>query len=150
MYIKIKEISLVILLSVVTAVLFNSISAKSVDYIFKHPVIKNKSIISLYEAKKIFDEKRALFIDARPEAQYKRDHIPSAINIPYNSNKKEELTSEISKDKNIIVYCFSKRCNQARRLSDALIKIGFKQVALFEEGIIAWQKAKYPVEKNKN
>jgi len=149
MNINIKEILLIILVSVVFAILFNTVSASGVEYIYKPSTVSNNSVLSLYETKKIFDDKRALFIDARPESQYKRDHISGAINVPYNSQKKETLVEGISKDKNIVVYCYSKRCNQARRLASALNKLGFNQVALFEDGIFEWQKAKYPTKGNR-
>ena len=146
MRISIKEIGLILLISIVSAVLFNSVSASGVDYIYTPPVITNNTVLSLYEAKKMYDAKEALFIDARPESQYKREHIQSAINVPYNSKDKKELVKSISKEDNIIVYCFSKRCSQARRLGAALKKLGFIHVAVFEDGIVEWKKAKYPLE----
>ena len=146
MKINIKEILFILSLSIGSAVMFQSVSANGVDYIYKPPAVLKNTVLSLNEAKKIFDAKEALFIDARPEPQYKHDHIRSAINVPYNSNQKERLMTGISKEKYIVVYCYSKRCNQARRLEEALKTFGFKQVVLFEDGISEWKKAKYPID----
>ncbi len=143
---RIKEMFFILIISVLSAVLFNYVSANSVNYIYKSSVITKDTVLSLTEAKRIYDAKEALFIDARPASQYKRYHILSAISVPYNSKIKEKLMKGISKGQNIIVYCYGKRCNQARRLADSLKKLGYTQVALFEDGIAEWKKANYPME----
>ena len=148
MYINIKEIVFILIISICSAILFNGISSSGVVYLYEPPVVYKKTVLSLFETKRVFDSKEALFIDARPASQYKREYIPNAINVPYNSDNKESLMVGISKEENIIVYCYSKRCRQASRLADALRKMGYTQVALFEDGIIEWQKAKYAVERN--
>lgn len=38
--------------------------------------------ISLEEAKKLFDEGRAVFVDVRSPTSYRFSHIPGSINIP--------------------------------------------------------------------
>ncbi|NOG44109.1 MAG: rhodanese-like domain-containing protein [Calditrichaeota bacterium] len=146
MHLKLKEIIFILLISLASAAIFNSVSVSGVSYIYKPQIVKNNSILSLYETKNIFDANEGLFIDARPKSQYKRDHIKGAVNVPYNSSEKENLMRGIEHNQNIIVYCYSKRCNQARRLAKDLEKLGYTQVALFEDGIVEWKKAKYPVE----
>lgn len=58
--------------------------------------------ISLEDAKKAFDDKRAIFIDARPADSYKTEHIKGATNIPLGSTSD---FSSLPKGKTIIVYC---------------------------------------------
>jgi rhodanese-related sulfurtransferase len=146
MHINFKEILIILFLAIISGTIFNSVSASGVEYIYQAPTINNNSIISLYEMKSIVEKKAALVIDARPKSQFIRSHLPTASNVPYNANNKKELMTGIGFDEAIVVYCYSKRCNQARRLADALKKLGYKRVALFEDGIVEWKKAKYPVE----
>lgn len=59
--------------------------------------------ISLEEAKKDFDEGKAVFVDSRGASSYKEKHIKGAINIPFADV--ENRWKEIPTDKKIIVYC---------------------------------------------
>lgn len=144
--VKLKEIMVLLVISLISGFLFNNYTAYGIEYVNESIKLQDGAVISLYDAKKIYDEKSAIFIDARPEQQYQRSHIKGAINIPYRSREKEKLTNNISKNENIIVYCYSKSCNQARILAKDLQKLGFLHVIVFEGGYSEWNKAKYPLE----
>jgi len=58
--------------------------------------------ISLEDAKKAYDDKAAIFIDARSPESYKGEHIRGATNIPLGSTTD---FSSLPKGKTIIVYC---------------------------------------------
>jgi rhodanese-related sulfurtransferase len=143
---KIKGIIITAVLTVFSGFLFNTISASGISYTYKKEPLENNKVLSLNETKKIHDNQSALFIDARPKPAYLRKHIANAINVSYRSHEKEKLMNGIAKDENIVVYCYSKRCSQARILQRELIKLGYNHVALFEEGISVWEKSNYPVE----
>ncbi|MGH9818531.1 MAG: rhodanese-like domain-containing protein [Pyrinomonadaceae bacterium] len=59
--------------------------------------------ISLADAKKGFDDKTAIFFDARTVDAYKEGHVKGAINIGYDNW--EKMLKGVLKDKTIIVYC---------------------------------------------
>ncbi|MET0754037.1 MAG: rhodanese-like domain-containing protein [Pyrinomonadaceae bacterium] len=59
--------------------------------------------IALEDAKKDFDDGKALFVDTRAEVAYKQEHIKGAINIP--AEAMEMRYKEIPTDKKIIAYC---------------------------------------------
>jgi hypothetical protein len=58
--------------------------------------------ISLEDAKKAYDDKSAIFIDARAVEAYKTEHVKGATNIPLGSTSN---FSSLPKGKTIIVYC---------------------------------------------
>jgi rhodanese-related sulfurtransferase len=66
----------------------------------------------------------AIWVDARPDDEFARDHVPGAISL--NEDRWNELLPEFlshwSPEKKIVVYCSSKSCNLAdevaRRLRD--------------------------------
>jgi rhodanese-related sulfurtransferase len=58
--------------------------------------------IRLEDAKKAWDDKSAIFIDARPVEAYKGEHVKGAINVPLGSTSD---FSSLPKGKTIIVYC---------------------------------------------
>ncbi|MFL6373909.1 MAG: rhodanese-like domain-containing protein [Pyrinomonadaceae bacterium] len=58
--------------------------------------------ITLEDAKKAYDDKTAVVVDARPIEAYKEQHVKGAINIPLGSTSD---FSSLPKGKTIIVYC---------------------------------------------
>lgn len=68
------------------------------------PNIKNN--ISLSELQKKIKKGGALLIDVRSKEEYKKGHIPDAINVPYN----DLFTHKFPKTKEVIVYCRGPLC----------------------------------------
>src|SRR4051794_16290034 len=58
--------------------------------------------ISVEEAKKAYDDRSVLIVDARGAEIYKQEHIKGAINIPLGSDDKFD---SLPKGKKVIVYC---------------------------------------------
>ena len=58
--------------------------------------------ISLEDAKKAYDDKSAIFIDARAVEAYKNEHVKGAISFPLGSTNDY---SSVPRGKTIIVYC---------------------------------------------
>lgn len=59
--------------------------------------------VELADAKKLFDEGEAFFIDTRSADSYALEHIKGAVNIPVDAI--EQRLKEVPKDKTIIAYC---------------------------------------------
>jgi len=58
----------------------------------------------------------ALWVDARPTAEFKRDHVPGAISLNedrWGEALSEFLAREWSPEKKIVVYCSAESCNLA-------------------------------------
>jgi rhodanese-related sulfurtransferase len=87
----------------------------------------------------------AIWIDARPDADYAREHVPGAISL--NEDRWNELLPALlmawSPEKKLVVYCSSQSCNVsrevARRLRD---EAQLKNVFILEGGWEAWLKKK--------
>ena len=58
--------------------------------------------ISVEDAKKAYDDRSVVIVDARGAEIYRQEHIKGAINIPLGSDEKFE---SLPKGKKIIVYC---------------------------------------------
>lgn len=65
---------------------------------------------------------RALWIDARPEEQFTREHVPGAL--PLNEDRWNELLPQMlaawSPEKRIVVYCSSEGCGASREVARRL------------------------------
>ncbi len=148
---KWQHILLILVLTVVSSLSFNAVSVSSVDLLYHPQLIKDGTVLSLYEAKKIWQAGEAVFVDARNVMQYDRSHIPGSVNVVYST---QDVSSEaglksLDKNTNLVVYCYSATCNQANILAKKLNEAGYDRVAIFAGGYSEWRKAGYPLESAK-
>jgi len=64
----------------------------------------------------------AIWIDARPDEEFARDHVPGALSL--NEDRWNELLPQFlavwSPEKKIVVYCSSQSCNASREVAHRL------------------------------
>jgi len=106
---------------------------------------------SIQSAKSYFDNRSALFLDARPPEDYEAGHIAGAVSL--YAEKLDELYDRVlrktPKDQLIITYCSDPECKSGLKLADALVARGFTRVLIFLEGLPAWKKTGYPTASGK-
>ena len=89
--------------------------------------------------------RNAIWVDARPDVEFERDHIPGAVLL--NEDRWNELLPQFlarwSPEKRVVVYCSSQSCNAsrevARRLRD---EAQLKNVFVLQGGWEEWLKKK--------
>jgi len=87
---------------------------------------------------------KAILIDARPEAKYKKSTIPSSINIPDTKfDEYVSLLKDTPKDKELIIYCGGYKCAKSPKVAGMLIKKGFTNVKVYPAGEPEWIKKNY-------
>jgi rhodanese-related sulfurtransferase len=108
------------------------------------------SVIELVSAKQLYDEKSAIFVDARTAQEYEIGHISGAISVP----DREFLMGEIdpgkilpNKDAVLITYCDGGECELALDVANGLSDRGYNNVFVLVEGYPGWEAAGYPVDK---
>jgi rhodanese-related sulfurtransferase len=101
--------------------------------------------ISAAEAKEKVDSGASLFIlDVREPDEFKKGHVPKAINIP-RGLLEFKVTKEIpNKDAKILAYC--KSGGRSCLACSTLLAMGYKNAVSIAGGWKAWLKAGYPVE----
>jgi rhodanese-related sulfurtransferase len=87
----------------------------------------------------------AIWVDARPDNEFARDHVPGAISL--NEDRWNELLPQFlgawSPDKKVVVYCSSLSCNASREVARRLRKEAqLQNVFVLEGGWEAWLKGK--------
>lgn len=93
----------------------------------------------------------ALIYDVRVPYFYGIDHIPGAINWPYNEYEQQvqkrdiEIQKAIASGKKVVLYCFSLMCPEARNVAKKLARRDY-EVHVLTSGIDAWREAGLPVE----
>jgi len=105
--------------------------------------------ISFEEAKKLFMEQSALFIDTRSMDEYEKGHIPGAHSLSWHDVDRRfiEVTEDISPDTLIITYCEGAACELSCDLALFLLDMGFSNVRVLLDGWTEWNKGRLPVEK---
>ena len=103
--------------------------------------------IKLAQGKKtlvVLGKETGVYVDARSEADYHKEHIPGAINLPY------ERVSEDHKmlDQYQILIIYGNDYNDARAngMSKRLMSLGHSDVRTLEGGMRAWKTAGNAVE----
>lgn len=87
---------------------------------------------------------KAILIDARPDIKYKKGTIPSSLNIP--DTKFDEYYSvlkDISKDKELIVYCGGFNCTKSPIVAQKLKEKGHTNVKVYSAGEPEWNQLSY-------
>ena len=85
----------------------------------------------------------ATWVDARPDEEFARDHVPGAF--PLNEDRWNELLPQFlpnwSPEKKVIVYCSAESCNAARDVAKRLRdEAQLKDVFVLQGGWEEWVK----------
>ena len=99
------------------------------------PVI---SVADAYEAKKKY-----VFLDARELEEYNNSHIENAQHIGYDDFDINSITSTISKDTKIIIYCSIGY--RSEKVGEVLKKNGYQSVFNLYGSIFEWINQHHPV-----
>jgi rhodanese-related sulfurtransferase len=169
-----KQIPVVILITVAIAFAFNEFNPKGIDvkrqYFPPLPAATPAQgpahstpaaggtqprlrFINTEEAKKYFESadylnRNVVFIDARDETRFDKGHIPGALLIDYYNLKGTLSTalSYLSPEKTLIVYCTGGTCQDSRYVAYVLWDYGFRKILIYEDGFDCWAHDKLPVE----
>ena len=116
-------------------------------------------VITTQELKGWLDQKKDLLIvDTMPGDNFRKQHIPGAVNFeiqrhPELTEMSDKMKADFEKllgpDKNrtIVFYCGFTDCERSHNAGMWAIKLGYKNVYRQPGGITGWLEAGYPVEK---
>jgi rhodanese-related sulfurtransferase len=101
------------------------------------------------EARERFD-RGALFLDARPVANYEMSHIPGAVPLPEDDFDRHFtlLEARLRSNFDAVVYCAGYGCEASHLVAERLKGRGI-HVAILNEGWPAWTDAGYPVKEGR-
>ena len=106
--------------------------------------------IDLASAKKLYDERQAIFLDARSEEEYRASSIQGAsgvslLSVVQQKVKIEEILPD--KERNIVTFCSGGDCDVGVEMAKELIDHGYLNVFVLGEGYPGWEEVGYPVSK---
>ena len=86
-----------------------------------------------------------LVLDVRTVADYADGHVPGAANVPVETLPQRVSELAAWRDRPLAVICrTNRRSGEAAR---QLRELGFRNVLLVNDGMLAWQRAGFPVQK---
>jgi len=108
----------------------------------------DRMIISLDQARLLFQREAALFVDARPESQYADGHIQGALTIPWQEVDRYfmKMADRLDDASMIITYCDGESCDLSHHLALFLKDMGFANVRVLVNGLTVWKEAGLPTE----
>lgn len=103
--------------------------------------------VSIRDARVLFDERTALFVDARSDDAYTAGHISGAISC-YWRHSESLVCPELERKAHgrvVVVFSCDSECHDAIRLADALSGCCNSRVAILAEGMRGWKAARFPI-----
>src|SRR5581483_2926378 len=97
------------------------------------------------DVKTLVAQGRAQLVEVLPAAEYKREHLPQAVNIPLQTIT-AETTRPLRKDVAVIVYCSDYQCDLSARAAWRLESMGFQEVYRYTPGKADWLAAGWETE----
>src|SRR5262245_45897669 len=97
------------------------------------------------DVKSLVQQGRAQLVEVLPAREYKREHLPHAINLPLG-DLNPESAQILRKDQAIIVYCANYACDVSARAAWRLESMGFQEVYRYTAGKADWLSAGYDTE----
>lgn len=103
--------------------------------------------IALADAIENFKTGQALFVDARPDADYAAGHIPGALNLTMDGMDAwvDGFIAENDVDTLIIAYCDGVHCDLGHDLAEQLQLLGFARAYYLKNGWQRWKTSGMPV-----
>lgn len=74
----------------------------------------------------LIDSSNAILIDVRTKGEYKKAHLPNAINNSYLSFRYKTMVNSINRDKLVFVYC--QTCHRSPLAARKMKRMGFRKV----------------------
>jgi len=107
--------------------------------------------INIEFAQHLFNEKLAVFIDARDSEDYNSGHIENAVNIPYDYYEDyEDDINSLDDTFTQVIYCSGEECSLSMDLADYFFnELAFEKVLIFEGGWPQWRDAELPSSLNR-
>lgn len=106
--------------------------------------------IPLDEARQLFVNKAATFLDARPQSQYEEGHIRGALSLPWQDAPTAfaGIAGQLEDHGTLITYCDGESCELSHDLALFLKDMGFNDVRVLFNGWTVWKDAGLPTQKS--
>ena len=93
------------------------------------------------------DELPPLIVDVLPLESFREQHLPDALNIPFDEHFDERVRAAVSDmRRRLVVVCQTLECTLSEEAARRLDELGYEDVLDYADGITDWLEAGLPVE----
>jgi rhodanese-related sulfurtransferase len=118
------------------------------DYFLRQAL--KEGAVEAERAMELWNQQRAVFIDARSRQAYLDGHVPDALNLPYEPTEPgfiDRLTA-LPTEVTYVVYCDEASCSASRELAQTMDIYGYERVLVMAGGITSWTEAGGPLKES--
>ncbi len=83
------------------------------------------------------ENNHGILVDIQSEEDFRKNHLPGAINVDLMSQNFVEILTEFDKDQSLLLYCTDG--SRSKIALKILSDIGFENVYQLTEGITSWE-----------
>ncbi len=104
--------------------------------------------IALEDARALFNNGRAIFVDARPREEYEAGHVAGAFWLPFEAFAagRPRVLDLLSAEVPLVIYCEGGDCHVSTQVAEMLADYGFRDLRVLTDGWPAWKTAQLPEE----
>jgi len=97
--------------------------------------------------KKMMDENVATVVDVLDTSSYEKFPIPTAINVPLDSDFDERIVDALpDKDHPVVLYCMDEDCPASSKAEKRMEALGYTRVYHYKGGKTEWKQSGLPVQ----
>ena len=146
MFLLVSRMAVIVVLGGTCGYTWNSLNGKGFDLSQSVFVQDGDELIPATEAK-LWLDREALFVDARPRDFWRMSRIPGAVSLPEEDFDRAfaEIEPLLRRHASIIVYCSGYGCESSHIVARQLRERGFPAVIL-DDGLPAWEDEAYPLD----
>jgi rhodanese-related sulfurtransferase len=113
----------------------------AVGHVLTRYFSKELEVIDVQQLREFSHADRVAIIDARLPNDFRKGHVPGAINIPITTGLAQRgvIFPQLAGKERVVVYCQSERCPWAESLGTDLAHSGVRGVAVFPGGWKEWR-----------
>jgi rhodanese-related sulfurtransferase len=146
-----KQAVVISIVVVVVGLAFNALRKDGIPLVADAEAFRVRTeaeFVKVDNAWKLFDEGKAIFVDARDARVFSIERIEGAISIPPTGPDLEAAGWITGTESSVICYASEESQRQAGVVADKLIEMGTKEVFVLYGGLEAWKAAGYPTERD--
>lgn len=104
--------------------------------------------ITMDEAKALFDQGTAVFVDTRKPDLYELGHVRGAFRIELHAFERGDppALAMIARDSVVVTYCVGGNCDESEAVARLLGGSGYKKVYVMHDGFPCWNALGFPID----
>jgi rhodanese-related sulfurtransferase len=115
----------------------------------ENPALADQAYITLDELREHLEYGTAMFLDVRKTNEFRKGHLPTALNVPANEKERhlDTIFRMLPKEELIVIYCKTGACDPSGEVFEFLVRSGYsiENLRIFEPGWPGLLKAGVPI-----